>query len=126
MRKRMLDAHASHSEEEFDLKQDPGGLIDVEFIVQYLVLGYAHQYERLCGDLGNIALLGIAARLGLIPAQLAEPVRAAYREYRRRQHALRLDGRPQARSERHELADRIDAVIALWNAVFPAALVSST
>ena len=57
MRQRMLDSHASNSEELFDIKQDPGGLVDVEFIVQYLILGHAHAHERLCGNLGNIALV---------------------------------------------------------------------
>lgn len=82
MRQRMLDAHASNSEEIFDIKHDPGGLIDVEFIIQYLVLGYAQSHERLCSNLGNIALLGIAADLGLVPKELADPVRDIYREYR--------------------------------------------
>ncbi len=118
MRQRMLDAHASHSEDEFDLKQDPGGLIDVEFIVQYLVLGHAHQNERLCGDLGNIALLGIAAELGLIPQPLAEPVRNIYREYRRQQHAFRLNGMSGARVDRAENSRHIEAVRALWAYVF--------
>ena len=118
MRRRMLDAHASHSAEFFDLKRDPGGLIDVEFIVQYLVLGHACRHERLCGNLGNIALLGIAADLGLIPAALAEPVRAAYREYRRIQHTLRLDSITSNRVERDAYARQIEAVTALWSHVF--------
>ncbi|MEI7612293.1 MAG: bifunctional [glutamate--ammonia ligase]-adenylyl-L-tyrosine phosphorylase/[glutamate--ammonia-ligase] adenylyltransferase [Betaproteobacteria bacterium] len=118
MRQRMLDAHALNSEEEFDVKQDPGGLIDVEFIVQYLVLGYAHQHERLCGDLGNIALLGMAAELGLIPQNLADPVRDTYREYRRMQHAFRLNGISKTRVDRAEHTRRIEAVKALWAAVF--------
>ncbi|MBL8416360.1 MAG: bifunctional [glutamate--ammonia ligase]-adenylyl-L-tyrosine phosphorylase/[glutamate--ammonia-ligase] adenylyltransferase [Propionivibrio sp.] len=118
MRQRMLDNHASHSEEFFDLKQDPGGLIDVEFIVQYLVLGHAHSHERLCGNLGNIALLGIAAELGLIPQSLADPVRNTYREFRRLQHAFRLNGISSARVERAAHARRIEAVKALWATVF--------
>ena len=118
MRQRMLDNHASNSDEFFDLKQDPGGLIDVEFIVQYLVLGYAHAHERLCANLGNIALLGIAAELGLIPPTLADPARDAYREFRRLQHAMRLDGISGARVERDAHSRRIDAVRALWRCVF--------
>lgn len=118
MRQRMLDAHASHSEELFDLKQDPGGLIDVEFIVQYLVLGYAHAHERLCGNLGNIALLGIAAELGLIPQALADPVRDAYRGFRRMQHAFRLNGISGVRVERAAHERQIGAVQALWKTVF--------
>jgi glutamate-ammonia-ligase adenylyltransferase len=44
MRQRILEQHASGSDEFFDIKHDRGGLIDVEFIVQYLVLGHAHTH----------------------------------------------------------------------------------
>jgi glutamate-ammonia-ligase adenylyltransferase len=118
MRQKMLDNHASKSEEFFDLKQDPGGIIDVEFIVQYLVLGYAHAHPQLCGNVGNIALLRIAAELGLIQESLADPVRNAYREYRRMQHAIRLSDNTKGRTERSTVARRIDAVRALWQSVF--------
>jgi glutamate-ammonia-ligase adenylyltransferase len=120
MRQRMLDAHASKSETTFDLKQDPGGIIDVEFIVQYLILGHAHAHPQLTGNLGNIALLGIAADLGLISRELAEPVRNAYREYRRMQHAARLSGKEKSRVERDTVEKRISAVRSLWDAVFSA------
>ena len=118
MRRKMLDAHASHSEDEFDLKQDPGGIIDVEFIVQYLVLGYAHQHGELTGNLGNIALLRIAGELGLIPPEQAAAVGNAYREYRRLQHAKRLNANPQARNDRESLEKHIVAVNQLWLAIF--------
>ena len=119
MRQKMLDAHASKGlgTEVFDLKHDPGGLIDVEFIIQYLILAHAHEFAELTGNLGNIALLKIAANLGLIPLELAEQVRNAYREYRRRQHALRLNGaRPRVAPA--EMADHISAVRGLWTFVF--------
>ena len=118
MRQRMLEQHASGSDESFDIKHDRGGLIDVEFIVQYLILGYAQQHDRLCGNLGNIALLGIAAELGLIPAALAEPVQSAYREFRRMQHVLRLNAGRRARVERVLVSRRCAAVLSLWQAVF--------
>ena len=118
MRQRMLETHASKSEDFFDIKHDPGGLIDVEFIVQYLILGHAHAHERLCGNLGNIALLGIAAELGLIPTELARPVRDTYREFRRLQHAFRLDGIRGGRVERDAFARQISHVRTLWDTVF--------
>ena len=118
MRQRMLDAHASNSAELFDIKQDPGGLVDVEFIVQYLILGYAHAHESLCGNLGNIALLRIAAELGPIPMDLAEQVRNIYREYRRMQHAFRLDGIRGARVVRDAYVKNIETVRALGTRVF--------
>ena len=118
MRQRMLDSHASNSEELFDIKQDPGGLVDVEFIVQYLILGHAHAHERLCGNLGNIALLRIAGELGLIPQDFAEQVRTIYREYRRMQHTFRLDGIRGAKVEREPYRKHIETVRALWSFVF--------
>jgi glutamate-ammonia-ligase adenylyltransferase len=118
MRQRILEQHASGSDEFFDIKHDRGGLIDVEFIVQYLVLGHAHRHVRLCGNLGNIALLGSAVELGLIPAELAAPVRDAYREFRRMQHVLRLNAGRRARVDRAAVSRRIAAVRSLWQAVF--------
>jgi glutamate-ammonia-ligase adenylyltransferase len=118
MRQKMRDAHASHSHDLFDLKQDPGGIIDVEFIVQYLVLGYAHQHIELTHNLGNIALLRIAGELGLIPPPHAEAVGNAYREYRRLQHAKRLNANPQALNERDSLEAHIAAVNRLSGVIF--------
>ena len=118
MRQRMTDHHAAPNPDFFDIKQDRGGLVDVEFIVQYLVLGYAHQHERLCGNLGNIALLGIAAELALIQPEMAQSARDAYREWRRLQHDFRLNGSRFARVERAAYTDKISAVEALWLAVF--------
>jgi glutamate-ammonia-ligase adenylyltransferase len=71
MRQKMMDSHATRGdlrETVFDLKHDPGGLVDVEFIVQYLVLGHSHAHPELTGNKGNIALLKMAADAGLIPA----------------------------------------------------------
>jgi glutamate-ammonia-ligase adenylyltransferase len=117
MRQKMLDAHARHDEAWFDPKQDRGGIIDVEFMVQYLVLGYAATYPQLTANLGNIALLGMAASLGLIPAELAAAVQDAYREYRRLQHSQRLkEAKP--RLPRKEVEPRIAVVRELWRFLF--------
>jgi [glutamine synthetase] adenylyltransferase / [glutamine synthetase]-adenylyl-L-tyrosine phosphorylase len=117
MRKKMFDAHPNDSGL-FDLKHDRGGMIDIEFIVQYLVLAHAHRYPQLTGNLGNIALLKIAGELGLIPLAMAMTVRDGYREYRRLQHAERLNDARHARVERGPLSDYIDATLKLWNIVF--------
>jgi glutamate-ammonia-ligase adenylyltransferase len=117
MRQKMLDAHPNASGL-FDIKHDRGGIIDVEFIVQYLVLLDAARHRELTGNIGNLALLLRAGALGLIPESLARATHGAYREYRRLQHALRLRGDAYARVDRSAVADRTDAVIALWNLVF--------
>lgn len=118
MRQKMLDAHALNSPTEFDLKHDSGGIVDVEFIVQYLILGHAHVHGQLTGNLGNIALLRIAGELGLIPPEQASAAGNAYREYRRLQHAKRLNGNPKARTDRESIESHIAAVRQLWQTVF--------
>jgi glutamate-ammonia-ligase adenylyltransferase len=120
MRQKMMDSHGTRGdlrETVFDLKHDPGGLVDVEFIVQYLVLGYSHAHRELTANKGNIALLKMAADVGLIPVELAETVRNAYRDYRRMQHGLRLNG-TKARVAPEEVGDRVTAVRELWRWVF--------
>jgi glutamate-ammonia-ligase adenylyltransferase len=113
----MLDGHPNRSDL-FDLKHDRGGMIDIEFIVQYLVLAHAHRHPQLTGNLGNIALLKMAAELGLIPPAAAMTVRDGYREYRRLQHAERLNGGQYARVEPGPLRQYIDAALELWKTVF--------
>ena len=117
MRAQMLDAHPNRSDL-FDLKHDRGGMIDIEFMVQYLVLAQAHRYPQLTGNLGNIALLKMAGELGLIPLATAMTVRDGYREFRRLQHAERLNGAQYARVEHGPLARYIEATLDLWKCVF--------
>jgi glutamate-ammonia-ligase adenylyltransferase len=117
MREKMHAAHPNKSGL-FDVKHDRGGMIDIEFAVQYLVLGFSHRHPELTGNLGNIALLKTSAEHGLIPRAVAENARNAYREYRRVQHALRLNGAQYARVSRGQVQAHVDAVEALKKAVF--------
>ncbi|HEV8097831.1 MAG TPA: bifunctional [glutamate--ammonia ligase]-adenylyl-L-tyrosine phosphorylase/[glutamate--ammonia-ligase] adenylyltransferase, partial [Gaiellaceae bacterium] len=117
MRKRLLEGHPNNSEL-FDLKHDRGGMIDIEFVVQYLVLGHASGHPELTKNAGNIALLRIAGELGLVPRESAAAVGDAYRDYRRRQHWLRLNGARYARVPAEQVASRIEATKALWASAF--------
>jgi len=117
MRERMHAAHPNRSGL-FDLKHDRGGMIDIEFAVQTLVLSQACRHAALTGNLGNIALLGIAAGLGLIDRGVAARCQAAYREFRRMQHALRLQGERFARVQPEQAQAHAEAVRELWKAVF--------
>jgi glutamate-ammonia-ligase adenylyltransferase len=116
MRDKMHAAHPNRSGL-FDLKHDHGGMIDVEFTVQFLVLAHSPQHPRLTKNLGNIALLGMAAELGLIPAELAERCRNAYRDFRRLQHSLRLNGAQFARVPPEQVAAHALAVRDLYDRV---------
>ncbi len=117
MRERLLQGHPNESDL-FDLKHDRGGMIDIEFIVQMLVLAHAHRRPELTANSGNIALLKLSAKLGLVPGDSADAVADAYREYRRRQHRLRLNGAKYARVPAGEVQNHIDTTRALWRRVF--------
>ncbi len=117
MRQKMLEGHPNRTGL-FDIKHDRGGIVDVEFAVQFLVLAHAHDYPELTGNVGNIALLGRLGEIGLIPAKIASGAQDAYREFRRIQHRLRLAGEAYARIERSRVGKEIEAVFRLWETVF--------
>jgi glutamate-ammonia-ligase adenylyltransferase len=117
MRHKMRDGHSNKSAL-FDIKHDAGGLIDLEFAVQYLVLAYSHTYPELTGNLGNIALLRIAAQVGLLPALDAVAAGNAYRSLRRLQHGLRLNDAPKARVAPEEVTAERAAISAVWTRLF--------
>ncbi len=115
--------HAGHPNPtpDFDLKHDAGGMVDIEFIVQFLVLAFSNTYPQLIGNLGNIALLRIAGEAGLIQASMAQEVGDAYRQLRARQHRLRLDGAEKTRVDLErepQLVKAREVVLALWQEIF--------
>jgi len=95
-------------------------MVDIEFVVQYLVLAHAHAHAELTENRGNIALVQRAGDLGLVPVPLAQAAAGAYREYRRQQHQVRLTGAREARVDAGPHAQRRADVAALWRAVFGA------
>ena len=113
MRQKMRAGHVIPADL-FDLKQSLGGIIDVEFMVQYLVLAHAHYHPELTENIGNIALLGKLAGLGVIEKSQADNVANAYREFRKKQHALRLQGHGKAQVPMAEVAKLVEPVRALW------------
>ena len=122
MRRKVHDGHPNSSPE-FDLKHDSGGMVDIEFMVQFLVLAYSYQHTSLVGNLGNIALLKIAGEVGLITKDQALTVGNAYRLLRSRQHRLRLDGAEKTRinlEAEPEFVVARHAVESLWLEVFRA------
>ncbi|MGF6275735.1 glutamate-ammonia-ligase adenylyltransferase [Massilia sp. UYP11] len=119
MRQRMRDANVNRSGL-FDLKHDAGGMIDIEFIVQYLVLRHASTYPQLTANAGNIALLRVCGELGLIDAGLAAAVGGAYRAMRKLQHGVRLQGQDKTRVEPGLVGHHPDSVQRLWQACFGA------
>lgn len=116
MREKINAGHPNTSQK-FDLKHDRGGMVDVEFVTQYLVLCYAGTHPVLVRNLGNITLLRLAGEAGLIPPELAARAADAYRVLRRVQHQLRMQGVEKARVGPDQLVDERAAVRELWDAV---------
>ncbi len=116
MRQKMHDGHPNKSAL-FDLKHDAGGMVDIEFCVQALVLEHARENLPLIENKGNIALLLRAAAAGLIAPKIAEGAANAYRAYRKHQHALRLNNLDYARLPEQQVREEISVVLALRKSV---------
>jgi glutamate-ammonia-ligase adenylyltransferase len=101
----------------FDVKHSPGGMVDVEFVVQFLVLSQSAQHPALVDNVGNIALLQRAQDAGLLPGTVGADAAHAYRELRRVQHHARLNETPTQVPDQELQVPRA-AVLALWQAVF--------
>lgn len=116
MRARVCGAHPTRAGL-FDVKYSEGGMIDVEFTVQYLVLAHAADQPSLLENRGNIALLQQAEHCGLLPVGVGTAAADAYRNLRHAQHRARLDEQP-TQFPVEALAAERNAVLALWQAVF--------
>jgi glutamate-ammonia-ligase adenylyltransferase len=119
MRRKMHEGHPNRTAL-FDLKHDAGGMVDIEFVVQYLVLAHSHRHPELLDNAGNIALLRRAGAAGLIDAGLAERVAHAYRQFRELQHTVRLNDASFARVPPETVDAMRQDVRALWSAVLEA------
>ena len=116
MRERVRSAHPVRGQL-FDVKHSPGGMVDAEFAVQYLVLSRSAEHPQLVGNVGNIALLQHAEQAGLLPAGVGQAAADAYRALRRIQHKARLD-EASGQIDPETAAPQREAVLALWQAVF--------
>ncbi|MGB7816585.1 MAG: bifunctional [glutamate--ammonia ligase]-adenylyl-L-tyrosine phosphorylase/[glutamate--ammonia-ligase] adenylyltransferase [Methylotenera sp.] len=115
MREKMRAAQKI-SADVFDVKHSAGGIIDVEFIVQYLVLAHAGQHPQLTENIGNIGLLSVLGELKIIDKNLGIKVADAYREYRKLIHQTKLQEQ-MARLPMNEMAQYQKAVQMLWRVV---------
>jgi glutamate-ammonia-ligase adenylyltransferase len=117
MRLKMHEGHPNNSML-FDIKHDQGGMVDIEFMVQFLVLAYASTFPALTANSGNLALLELAAQLDLIDKELSKSTQEIYRNLRRIQHKMRLNSTAPCRIDKAEI--NTDAVIKLRSLLFEA------
>lgn len=116
MRQKMREHLSSGEQQRFDVKQDAGGIADIEFITQYLVLAYSHQYPELCRYSDNIRILTTAQQLHLISEVDAQNLINAYQILRCESHALALQGEQALVS--HDLSAERNAVTDCWRRLF--------
>ena len=117
MREKMLEKHKV-DHQHFDLKQDRGGIIDIEFIVQYFVLAFSAPYKELTQNIGNIGLLNFFSQKNLIEAATAKKLIDAYRLYRSLQHQLGLEAKLDGKVLLSEVDHYPIEVISIWKLVF--------
>ena len=94
MRRQMRRELDRRNEGDFHLKHGKGGLGDIEFLVQYLVLEHAARHPALVEFSDNIRQLDALRDTGVLSAEEAESLQDIYRAYRLRQHHLALDDHP--------------------------------
>jgi glutamate-ammonia-ligase adenylyltransferase len=90
MRQKMWESVGSKDASVFNLKKDPGGITDIEFIVQFLILAHAHEHPQLVRWSDNIRQLESLHQAGILPEVQAEALADAYRSLRDRLHELAL------------------------------------
>ena len=117
MRERMLEKHKV-DHEHFDLKQDRGGIIDIEFIVQYFVLAFSSSNKELTHNIGNIGLLNLFNKKGLMESLIAKKLISAYRQYRELQHQLGLEAKLDGKIKHSKVTNHPAEVVSIYKVIF--------
>ena len=121
MRTRMFTEAQSRLDarpEAFDIKRDPGGIVDIEFIVQFLVLRFARDNPALAVATDVVRLLAALAEHDLLSAEDADTLRAAYLAYRAEVHRAVLED-VEPLGNRSMFAGQLEAVIRIRDRVLP-------
>jgi len=114
MREKMRRELVRGGEDQFDVKQGAGGIADIEFMVQFGVLRWAHQHSTLLEFTDNIRILEQFEHCGLVQAADVALLSEAYRAYRCRIHHFALQEQ-KALVGGDEFHAFRDGVMALWH-----------
>jgi len=117
MRAKMAAAQAPGEPGRADVKHDPGGIVDIEFMVQYWVLRWAHEHPGLTRHTDNIHILEALSTEGLLDSGQALLLTEAYRRYLSVEHRLKLMERGST-ADAAELGDWPARVRRIWDATF--------
>ncbi|WP_428610384.1 bifunctional [glutamate--ammonia ligase]-adenylyl-L-tyrosine phosphorylase/[glutamate--ammonia-ligase] adenylyltransferase [Sedimenticola sp.] len=119
MREKMRTSLDKSNGAQFDIKQGAGGIADIEFMVQYNVLRWAHKHPDLLDWTDNIRLLESLARHRLFEGEVAQRLAENYRALRAVYHRKALSDLPGLVSDDELLKER-EQVQALWRQLMTA------
>jgi glutamate-ammonia-ligase adenylyltransferase len=119
MRNRMRNELSRAKEGEFDLKQDPGGIADIEFLAQYWALSWAGEYPPVAMYSDTIRQLESVASANLVPQSPIDTLTSIYRGYRTCLHHRALDGKGAIVAASEFVTERA-AIVAIWDEVMGA------
>jgi glutamate-ammonia-ligase adenylyltransferase len=115
MRERMRSELSRSKAGEFDIKQDPGGIADIEFLAQYWALNWADRYPALVLFSDTIRQLESVASAALVPQSTVDILTGIYREYRSVIHHRSLESESSVVAEQEFTVQR-GQVSGIWNA----------
>ena len=120
MRSKMRDNLACKQAGMFDLKQGVGGIADIEFITQFLVLAHSHQFNDLAECYNNEQLFSLFAQYQLIDQQQAQILTQAYRVWRELYHRQTIQNKDKliAQQQDDKTAKYASDVAKVWQQVF--------
>ena len=116
MRQKMRAHLLRGDDSQFDLKQSPGGMVDIEFIAQFLVLANTHALPALARWSDNIRIFETCVEQGLLTAEQGQLLSESYCHIRDAAHRLTLNQQTRIVSAERYADDRAE-VIALWNSL---------
>ncbi len=114
MRDRMRRELSRSTDAQFDLKQDRGGIADIEFMVQYAVLAHSAQSPSLLAATDNVRQLAALAEVGAMTTADADQLRSAYLHLRELTHRRALQGQKALIEMDEATAAHRDRVRSLW------------
>jgi len=117
MRKKMRQSLSRGNKDIFDIKQDEGGLVDIEFIVQFAVLAWAKDFPELCEYTDNIELLSTLQKIGRLSEADAIILIEGYKAYRQQLHALALQDEKGLIERGNYVVER-ENISSIWNKFF--------
>ncbi len=117
MREKMRQSLSCGTKTTFDIKQDKGGLVDIEFIVQFNVLAWANKFPELCEYTDNVNLLHALEKINVLTKEDGQRLTEIYIKYRQRLHRLALQDQ-KGLVAINKYAEQQNYICSVWNRMF--------